>query len=62
MEGEDLRLFLQFKTTGNEKIRVGDAQVPMVVKEESYHMTIDKFKATAFKNYAARYKGSFLCE
>ena len=60
LEGQGLRTFLQLKTAVTEKILVGDAQVPMGVTEESYAMTISKFKATAFKKYAARYQVSYL--
>ena len=47
LEGQGLRTFLQLKTAVTEKVLVGDAQVPMGVTEESYAMTISKFKATA---------------
>ena len=60
LEGQGLRTFLQLKTAVTEKILVGDAQVPMGVTEESYAMTVSKFKATAFKKYAARYQVSYL--
>ena len=43
-----------------KKIIVGNAQVPLGVTEESYKMTNSKSKATAFKNYAARYQVSYL--
>ena len=35
LEGQDLRTVLQLKTVVTEKIIVGDAQVPMGVREES---------------------------
>ena len=59
LEGQWLCTFLQLKTAVTKKVLVGDAQVPMGVTEESYAMTISKFKATAFKKYAARYQVSY---
>ncbi len=49
LEGQGFRMFLQLKTAVTEKILPGDAQGPMRVTQKSYQMTIDKFKATAFK-------------
>ena len=60
LEGQGLHTFLQLKAAVTEKVLVGDAQVPMGVTEESYAMTISKFKATAFKKYAARYQVSYI--
>ena len=54
LEGQGLRTFLQLKTAVIKKVLVGDAQVPMGVTEESYAMTISKFKATAFKKYVQK--------
>ena len=58
LEGQGFRMFLQLKTAVTEKILPGDAQGPMRVTQKSYWMTIDKFKATAFKTKAARYQGN----
>ena len=55
LEGQGLMIFLWLKTVVTEKILAGNAQVPIGVTEESYQMTIDKCKATAFKKYTARY-------
>ena len=61
LEGKGLlQIFLQLKTTVTEKFLVDYAQVPMEVREESYHVTIVKFKTTAFKKNTARYKVSYL--
>ena len=60
LDGQGLRTFLQLKATVTEKVLVGDTLVPMGVTEVSYTMTISKFKASAFKKYAARYQVSYL--